>query len=205
MSPRNILMRLTYLITTSILVLITLPSCALGAGICALNVDVRDGLTNAPVELPVRVMEAAKEFTTMAETRLGIAAFCDLPFGEYDVVVGSDHCGQTELRGVRIGFRDEVTLKVSANGCPHKMFPPLLPRGGGYTPMVCGVLVRIRSGDGQPISNAVAKSANNVDQVSDEFGRIWYALAANDKRAISVAKPAYQEKKVGLAAAETSQ
>ena len=71
--------------------------------------------------------------------------------------------------------------------------------------MVCGVLVRIRSGDGQPLVNVAAKSANNVEQVSDEFGRIWYALAANDKRAISMTKPGYQEQRVELACGETYQ
>ena len=173
------------------------------AEFCSLRVSVRATANELPISTPIAVVDPAGRTIATMDSVSGEARFCDLPFGEYSIIVGdNERCGQTVIRGVRIGFGDERVLKAMANGCPHPWFPGIVQRNGRWYPTTCGILIRVRGSDGMALPGAeIDLSGGKL--LSDSFGRIRIHMKANEELVLSLTRPRYVTETVPLTCGRT--
>ena len=138
--------------------------------------------------------------TVRQQSKDGVADFCDLPFADYDIIVGPDGCGQTQVTSIPVSFMTERQVKVVANGCPHTMIPPFMLDGPAIRSMACGVLLRIHTKDGHPVAGAKVVGRSTL-QRSDRYGRVWFGLADAEEVELAVTRDGYQRHNVGLSCA----
>src|SRR5262249_23010966 len=110
--------------------------------------------------------QVGKVLETKMSDRLGIADFCDLGFGLYDVTIGPPVCGQTIVRYVSIIWPDTREVRVTYHNC-H----------GLVTPTGCSVLLRVESSKNHPISDAtVMLERRTPSLMSDSRGRVIFLM-----------------------------
>jgi hypothetical protein len=133
------------------------------AEICDLQVLVRD-YEGRPVDPKVTVVGA--DGRTIAETvaKGGRAEFCDLGLATVSVIVGGDHCGQVQVRRLKITAGHTITIPVYFRNChSFTVFDS------------CDILVRLVDQKGTKLPGASVAVGGRV-YVSDRFGRVRFGL-----------------------------
>jgi len=154
---------------------------------CALRVQV-EGTSGHPIEEPVRI-EAEDGRVLQTRTALhGIAEFCDVDVGfkSFEVIAGTDSCGQSVARNLRIDYPRTLIVRLVVNECHGQ--PIILG--------ACLVLLRSVGPDG-PLSGVEAAvefgGGRTSTRTADAYGRIFLALDLDSSLRITVAPQGYTQ------------
>jgi hypothetical protein len=157
---------------------------------CALRVKVlrQSGVPNqTSVALKTSSGQLLQTVRTGAD---GIADFCDLGFGLFDVVIGPDVCGQVVVRFLQFNWWPHTEeVKAIYENCHANV-----PHGG------CDVILRVRSADGKPLAD-VSFSGQGLPpgSKSDSYGRLLGFLPWGRRIAGSLTKSGYRTEALSVA------
>ncbi len=169
--------------------LVLLSRCAFGAAeFCALRVKVL-GPEGSPVETDVVLRdETGKARQTGVSDRDGVADFCDVGFGLFDVVVGSNMCGQVVVKYLSTIWPHTRQVDVTYHNC-HSNIPP----------SGCEVLLRIHSTDDRPVKGVSFTGIGMPSgSATDSYGRLMAFLLWGKRLEGVLAKPGYEAPHVSI-------
>lgn len=131
-----------------------------GADFCAVKISVKSP-DNIPLTVPVQLLNAAGELVDTLVSEDGVAEICDLDFGDHTIVVGTDSCGQTTLRHIRLCYGKTQHIQVTMTSCPCSQ----------ETLLKCLLYFRVSTEGKQKLANVNVRSESANLGVTDEFGR----------------------------------
>ncbi len=155
---------------------------------CALRVKVL-GPEGSPVETDVVLRdETGKVRQTGVSDRNGIADFCDVGFGLFDVVVGSNMCGQVAVKYLSTIWPHTRQVNVIYHNC-HSNIPP----------SGCEVLLRIHSTDERPVKGvSFTGTGMPSGSATDSYGRLMAFLLWGKRLDGVLVKAGYQASHVSI-------
>ncbi len=160
----------------------TLP--VLASDYCAIRLTIRDVEGRSVDDVPVTLKEKDGADLLKTHSRRGIAEFCDVGLGRFDIEIGTQsRCGDLVLKAVRTVLSQTTNLHAIYNLCEHDRWPS--PN--------CLVLIRARDSRGAPIAGlAIESDVMRPGQRTDRLGRVATVLARKERAKFKVAHPSYE-------------
>lgn len=114
----------------------------------------------------------------------GIAQFCGIDPGLYDIVVGRSACHQVLVKNVSIDSPQPLQLIVTYQACIDTF----------VTPAACSLFLRVMDSENRPVLNAIAIGGSGAldDTAFDEGGRLITGMKLSVRRSIMISAPGYE-------------
>jgi hypothetical protein len=164
------------------LVFLTQPAASYAQTFCSVRVKVENPYDGRPVRTEVELQEADGKVNWKPTNHEGVAEFCDVGLGLFDIVVGGPVCGRVVIKD----WPSTLTMRVLYQNCHYG---GLILSGG------CKLLLRVQGTQSRPIEQAIV----NLDQIrreTDRFGRVFLILPDQRDVVVRIAADGYEPREM---------